>query len=140
MRMPTHIVIDLRDGWTWSRDKEDVPFTEQAAKAFAAQMNSDQNENRTCVVAAVTPLLSHELLMTIAREANRSLADIRDAITEHEKDLAAGKPMVNLDEVVDAGPLHETLDRVCIDCGSPMGQPHKDTCVVNHRHAADGTT
>jgi hypothetical protein len=72
MRMPTHIVIDTRDGWTWARDRDGHPFTETTATTFRDAMNEVANPaKRTYVMAAVVPVMSPELTAALAQDATQ---------------------------------------------------------------------
>jgi hypothetical protein len=73
MRMPTHIVIDTRDGWTWARDRNGNPFTEGTATVFRNLLNDSGNtEGRTYVMAAVTPVMSRELMAAIVKHGQHT--------------------------------------------------------------------
>lgn len=68
MNIPTHIVIDTKDGFVFSRDGEGHGFTEGTATHFANLRNSELTpERRTYVVATVTPVLSPELAAAVLR-------------------------------------------------------------------------
>lgn len=74
MRLPTHIVIDVSDGWVFARDHNGKLFTENTAKHFAAARNNEvEDEFRTYVVAAVTPLRSAEYLAALAQTADTDM-------------------------------------------------------------------
>lgn len=68
MRMPTHIVIDLHDGFVFARDAGNYLFTEQTATQFTKERNDEMKpEHRSYIVAAVTPLMSPELMAASIR-------------------------------------------------------------------------
>lgn len=88
MRIPTHIVIDTTDGWTWARDQQADPFTESTATEWAAILNAerktvDEKMGRTrtgFIVAAVTPVMSEELMTAlITDQADSTVAAIEEA-------------------------------------------------------------
>lgn len=70
MNIPTHVVIDTEDGWTWWRDAHGLPFVEDTATAWAAVMNEERKfvdktngtERSGFIVAAVTPVMSPQLM------------------------------------------------------------------------------
>lgn len=72
MRMPTHIVIDTYDGWVWSRDRDGNPFTEETAREWRDVLNDERNPTkRTYIMAAVTPVMSPELMTAITGDVDR---------------------------------------------------------------------
>ena len=77
MMMPTHIVIDTRDGWTWARDRDGHPFTEATATTFRDLLNGDlKPERRTFIMAAVVPVMSRELTAALVKDATQGRAAI----------------------------------------------------------------
>lgn len=100
MKIPTHVVIDTHDGWTFWKDADNRMFTERTATSFAALRNSEMKpEHRSYVVATVTPVESPELSTAVLREQ-------------------------------DTPPMIEATGKVCISCEAPMGEPHRGDCVV----------
>jgi hypothetical protein len=77
VNIPTHIVIDTRDGWTWARDRDGNPFTEETATTFYHQMNDDSRfDHRTYIMAAVTPVMSKELMAAVIRDNQETAPQI----------------------------------------------------------------
>jgi len=77
MILPTHVVIDLADGWTWSKDGDGNPFTETEAHRFCDILNDERKpEHRTFIVATVTPLRSPEFLTVLARDATHGVTEL----------------------------------------------------------------
>lgn len=73
--MPTHIVVDLQDGWVFAKDADGRHFTEATATHFAATRNNEmKDEFRTYVVASVTPVESPEYLAALAQGETGTLA------------------------------------------------------------------
>lgn len=71
MRMPTHIVIDTTDGWTWARDRNGNPFTDETAHAWAKLLNDERKpERRTFIVAVVTPEMSPEWIQAFHKPSD----------------------------------------------------------------------
>jgi hypothetical protein len=69
MNIPTHIVIDTKDGFVFARDHGGHGFTEATATQFANLRNSElPSERRTYVVATVTPVMSPELMAAAFRD------------------------------------------------------------------------
>lgn len=68
MRYPTHVVIDLRDGYTWAKDTNGKPLTEKTATEMAAKWNAEMKEEaRTFIVAYITPTDSVAFLTATAK-------------------------------------------------------------------------
>jgi hypothetical protein len=137
MKMPTHIVIDTRDGWTWARDVDGHPFTETTATLYAALLNDNSKpEYRTYIVAVVTPVMSPELTQALVKDATQGLPAIEPP-PDRFRCHGCGLILTDRAAVSDHGNRHGLVtnigpakDKVCISCGEPMGQSHKSTCIV----------
>lgn len=80
MKIPTHIVVDMQDGWVFAKDHNGNLFTEHTAKSFVDTRNDEmKDEHRTYIMATVTPQRSPEYLTALAQTAgDRSVAMIED--------------------------------------------------------------
>ena len=53
----------MHDGYTWAKDRHGNPFTEETATEFRDMLNDERKpDKRTYIMAAVSPVMSPELL------------------------------------------------------------------------------
>lgn len=73
MNIPTHIVVDTKDGFVFSRDRYGNLFDEENATRFAEIRNHElPDEHRTYVVCIVAPVNSPELVQALIREVQET--------------------------------------------------------------------